>query len=131
MMATDEVNLPTKWSVTDNIAWTTQLPGPSAATPIVLGDQVFLSSVDVEGERLLAVCVDRTTGKVLWQKETANRVRQDDRSSYADPSATTDGSRVVFFFGCGDLVCFDLQGEKLWSRNLQDGVKAEVEYSSF
>src|SRR4029079_16307251 len=40
-------------------------------------------------------------------------------SNYASPSPVTDGKRVVFFYGNGDLVAYDFAGEKIWSRNLQ------------
>src|SRR5687768_7508058 len=61
-----EKNLPDKWSKTENIAWSLDMPGPSAATPAVWGDNVFVSSTDMNGAALVAMCVDRKTGKVLW-----------------------------------------------------------------
>ncbi|HEV57911.1 MAG TPA: hypothetical protein ENN87_10535, partial [Phycisphaerales bacterium] len=45
--SSDEVNLPTAWTTTDNIAWRVDLPGPSAATPIVWGEHVFVPSVNL------------------------------------------------------------------------------------
>ena len=39
--STSEKNLPSKWSQTENVAWVTDLPGASAATPIVWGDHVL------------------------------------------------------------------------------------------
>ncbi len=60
--STDEKNLPSNWSQTENIAWSVDLAGCSAATPIIRGDKVFLSGVDSGREMLLAMCFDRTNG---------------------------------------------------------------------
>lgn len=114
-----EKNLPDRWSKTENIAWELTLPGPSASTPVIWNDTIFLSSADKAAKALLAMCVDRRTGKVLWQHKVADAYAKDDKSNFSSPSPATDGQRVVFFYGQGDLVCFDLNGNKLWSRNIQ------------
>ncbi len=114
-----EKGLPAKFSKTENVAWTLDLPGPSAATPVIWADRVFISSTDLNARALLAICADRKSGKVLWQHKVADGFRRDDRSNYASPSPVTDGERVVFFYGNGDLVSYDMNGKQLWARNLQ------------
>lgn len=117
--STTETGLPSSWSKTKNVAWKAALPGDSAATPIIWEDKVFLSSTDKENETLLAICIDRKSGKTLWSHDINKGLRQDSRSDYSSPSPATDGNVVVFFYGNGDLVTFDLDGEKLWTRNVQ------------
>ncbi len=117
--STDEKNLPVQWSRTENVAWSFDLPGASAATPVVWGDRVFVSTTDAKNECLKAICIDRKSGKKLWEHQVATGLRQDTRSNFASPSPATDGKLVVFFFGTGDLVAFDFQGKKLWSRDIQ------------
>jgi len=117
--STEETNLPAKWSTTEGVAWSVDLPGPAAATPIVCGDRVFISSSDASKDLLQALCFDRRTGKLLWKHDIAHGMRQDHRSNYASGSPATDGKLVVFFYGNGDLAAFDLEGKKLWSRNIQ------------
>jgi len=118
--STDEKDLPSNWSRTDNVAWSVDLAGSSAATPIIWGDRVFLSGVDSARETLLAMCFDRTNGKLLWRHDVAKGISQDKRSTYAASSPVTDGKIVVFFYANGDLVCFDLNGRRQWARNLHD-----------
>jgi outer membrane protein assembly factor BamB len=117
--SSDEKNLPATWSRTEGIAWRAELPGSAAATPIIWRDRVFISGVDAERNQLVAMCFDRATGKRLWQDDIAEGIRRDQRSTFAEPSPVTDGERVIFFYSTGDLVAFDLEGRRLWSRNIQ------------
>ena len=117
--ASPETNLPTGWSKTEKVAWVTPLPGPSAATPVVAGAKVFLPSTDAANRTLLALALDRATGRVAWQSTVAEGDHKDNLSNYASPSPVTDGQRVIFAYGNGDLVAFDFDGKELWRRNLQ------------
>jgi outer membrane protein assembly factor BamB len=123
--STDEKNLPSSWTRTENIAWSVDLPGSSAATPIVWEDRVFLSGVDKAEDKLQAMCFDRTSGELLWQHNVAEGIRKDYRSTFAAPSPVTDGKLVVFFYGNGPLVCFDMDGTCRWKRNIA------VDYGTF
>jgi len=118
--SSDEVNLPAEWSQTQNVRWTAELPGPSAATPIIWEDRVFIPSVNLSSDGLLAICFDRRDGKRLWQYDVGEGIRKDRRSTFAAPSPVTDGKRVVFFFGNGETIALDLDGQLLWRRNIQE-----------
>ncbi|MEE2886143.1 MAG: PQQ-binding-like beta-propeller repeat protein [Planctomycetota bacterium] len=119
-------NLPVEFTRKKHVAWETTLPGPGASTPIVVGDRIFLTAADTGRDRLVAMCLNRKDGKVLWMKDAGSGYGGESgsrtggrRASYASPSATTDGETVVFFFGNGDLVGYDLDGKRLWRRNVQ------------
>lgn len=116
--STTEASPPRAWSRTNHIAWTAELPGPSAATPIVWDDCVFLSSTDRPNKALLALAFERKSGKLLWSNKVADGYSRDELSNFASPSPLTDGKVVVFFYGNGHLVAFDLQGKELWRRNV-------------
>lgn len=118
--STDETGLPEKWSQTENVAWVVDLPGSSAATPIILGDNVFISATDSSSDQLVAMCLDRRSGKTLWRHNVATGLRRDSRSNFAAPSPVTDGERVVFFYGSGQLASFNLDGKLQWQRNIQE-----------
>ncbi len=118
--STDEKNLPSNWSKTDKIVWSVDLAGSSAATPIISGDRVFLSGVDSGRDMLLAMCLDRTSGKLLWQHDIGKGISKDRRSTFAAASPVTNGKVVVFFYANGDLVCFDLNGRRQWARNIHN-----------
>ena len=114
-----ETGIPEKFGPRENVLWKADLPGVAASTPVVWGDSVFVTSTNEKEQKLLGICLDRKTGAVRWQKEIGKGFRQDDRSTYAGPSPVTDGERVVFFFGTGDLAAFDFSGKELWARQIQ------------
>ena len=117
--STPEKNLPAQWSKSNNVAWSAALPGPSAATPVIWGDHVFVSSTDLQNQSLVAMAFNRKTGALLWSHKVSDGFRRDDRSNYASPSPATDGQRVIFFYGNGAMAAFDFTGRKLWERNIQ------------
>lgn len=118
--STSEINLPAHWSQTENVAWSVDLPGASAATPVVWNDHVFVSSSDTENDQLNALCFVRKTGQLLWKHTVASGIRRDSRSNFAAPSPATDGEIAVFFYSSGELVAYNFDGEELWKRNIQD-----------
>lgn len=110
--------LPDSFSQRENVRWSVEMPGPSAATPVVFGDRVFVSTADVKRDKLVAMCLNRADGSVLWQRDVADGIRKDTRSTYSAPSPATDGEFVYFFFGNGDLVAYDMEGKSKWQQNL-------------
>ncbi len=117
--ATTETGLPTDFSKTNGVKWVAALPGPSASTPIVWGEHVFVSSTDRANKSHVALALDRQTGKVLWRAEVGVGYGWGDNSNFASPSPATDGQRAIFLYGNGDLAAFDFRGKQVWARNLQ------------
>jgi len=115
--STTEKNLPESCDKA-NLAWAADLPGHSAATPIVWGDRVFVSATDPESKGVLAMCLGAADGKVLWRKRLGDNGRAPS-NDMASPSAVTDGRLVCFLTGGGDLAGFDFGGNLLWSRNVE------------
>jgi outer membrane protein assembly factor BamB len=115
-----ETNLPTTFTRESGVAWSLKLNGPSASTPVVYENKIFLSSVDAENQSTHAICVDRLSGKIVWENKVSDGIKRDDRSNFSSPSPATDGTRVVFLYGNGVVSAFDLNGKLQWSRNLEE-----------
>lgn len=115
--STTEKSLPTNWSKTENVAWKTPLPGMSGATPAIWGDSIFVSSPDAQ-KSLNLLCINRTDGKIRWQKQVAIGDKTIGRNNMASPSPVTDGKSVFALFGTGNLAAYDFSGKELWTRNL-------------
>lgn len=115
-----EKNLPAEWGSEKNVAWKVALPGPAGATPIVWGDQIFLTSVNDAGE-LLLMAFD-TAGKEQWKQivATGNQIARGDEGNSASPSPVTDGKHVWTFMGEGTMACYTVDGKEVWKFNLQD-----------
>ena len=114
-----ETGLPVKWSASD-VAWKTDLPGSGQSSPVVWDDRIFLTAALAEGRDRLVLCVDRSTGKILWQQtawkgepEPVHRM-----NGWASASCVTDGQIVVAFFGRGGIHAYTVEGKHLWSRDL-------------
>ena len=115
--SSDETDLPASFSRTENVAWTARMPGTSGATPIVLGDRVFVSSTVTGSRDLVGLCYRAKDGEFLWRR-TLGRGAPVPRADLASPSPVTDGERVCFTYGSGDMAGLDLDGKVLWTRNL-------------
>jgi outer membrane protein assembly factor BamB len=119
--------LPTRWSKTENIRWKSPLPGWGNSTPAIWRDAIFVTT-QVDDDRLLLLRVDRTTGKIAWQREVGRGTprrqglvgngRFHDEQNMASPSPVTDGRHVWVHFGNGDLACYNFAGEKVWAFNM-------------
>jgi outer membrane protein assembly factor BamB len=111
-------NLPDKLDESTKV-WEASLPGQGAGTPIIWHDRIFLTDIDDGSKKLLALCLSRKDGKPLWQKEVGLGFGQNERNNMAAPSALTDGKLVWFYYGTGDLIAFDVNGNQKWARNIQ------------
>ncbi|MDZ4289431.1 MAG: PQQ-binding-like beta-propeller repeat protein [Prosthecobacter sp.] len=113
-----ESKLPLTWSTTDNVVWKTPLPERGNSTPVVWGDQVFVTqAIESEGKRLL-LCFDRKTGKQLWDAGTVYKEPEltHGTNPYCSASPATDGERVVVYFASAGVFCYDMKGKELWKR---------------
>ena len=61
----DAVGLPLRWSDTENVKWKTAIHGRGLSSPVVWGNQVWMTTATEDGKEQYAVCLDRDTGKVL------------------------------------------------------------------
>ncbi|MHC4744612.1 MAG: outer membrane protein assembly factor BamB family protein, partial [Planctomycetota bacterium] len=117
--ASSEDNLPATWGEKEGIAWVSPLPGHSGATPVIAAGRVFVSSTDRGSSDLLALCLDVKTGKELWRRKLGASARKVPRNNLASSSPVTDGEKVYFMFGSGDLAGLSRDGGILWQRNLE------------
>lgn len=118
-------NIPIKWdgSAGKNILWKSPIPKKGYNSPIIWGDKIFVSGGDKSGREVY--CFNRNTGKLLWIGKADNikgtpaklpKVTED--TGLAAPTLTTDGKRVFAIFATGDVIAFDMNGKRVWARNL-------------
>jgi outer membrane protein assembly factor BamB len=106
-----------------NILWKATVPLSGYNSPVIWGNKVFISGGNAQKREVY--CLDRNSGKLIWSKAvdnipgspaTAPRTTED--TGLAAPSLYTDGIRVYAIFGTGDIIAFDMDGNRAWARNL-------------
>ena len=125
-----------------HIAWSTEIPGLADSSPIVWGDQVFVTTAissdpkqtfrtglygdtdsvnDSTPHQWKVLALDRKTGKILWEQtahEGVPKTKRHPKSSQASPSPVTDGKVVVAYFGSEGLYAYATAGKPLWKKDL-------------
>lgn len=149
-------NPPLTWSETENIKWKVALPGSGSSTPVIWGDKIFIqtavpTATEPETRQQSAVprrrgphsapppksplkfnvvCLDRATGKVLWERTAREAVPHEGHhptGSFASYSPVTDGELLWVSFGSRGLHCYDLDGNHQWSVDL-DRMKIKLNF---
>src|SRR5262245_24317086 len=95
--------LPSELGPATNVIWKTDLPF-GHSSPSLTKDRIFLTAA--RGKRLLTICLDRRTGRILWERD-APRPREeklDNRNGPAGPTPATDGTNVYIFFADSGLI---------------------------
>jgi outer membrane protein assembly factor BamB len=111
---------PIKWSDSENIKWKTPIPGQGWSSPIIWGDQIWITTALNGGKSLRAICCDLNTGKLLHDVELFTPETPGPKhnlNSYASPSATIEEGRVYVSFGTHGIACLDSQtGKVVWKQ---------------
>jgi len=112
---------PLKWSEKENVLWRVELPGRGHSTPCLRGGRVFVSAGDRQQEAVWLLCLERASGKKLWQTEIYHgpfpKIHEDNSPASATPAC--DGERVFLPYQTEDAVCLaalDLEGKMIWNR---------------
>lgn len=148
---------PTHWNDTENVRWMLEIPGRGHSTPVIWGNRVFLTTAVPTGSappspppqeatgpgqrrgglgdptvlvehRFDVLCVDRNTGKVLWQKTARTATPHEgyhrQYGSFASNSPVTDGKYVWASFGSRGIYCYTVDGQPVWEKDL--GVRMQM-----
>ena len=114
----DDANLPVTWSTNQNVTWRTEIPGKGWSSPVIWGQQIWMTTATEKGRSLRAVGVDGNTGKILHDVEVFHRAEAlsiDSKNSHASPTPVIEDGRVYVNFGTTGTACLDTgSGKVLW-----------------
>lgn len=117
---------PVQWSETENVLWKAAVRGRGHGSPIVVADQVFLATADLETEEQLVLSFDRATGNARWQT-VVHQGKLNSKghkiSSQASSDVVSDGERLYVNFLNDNAIfttALDLTGKILWQRRVDD-----------
>ena len=124
-LADPDQDPPLSWSETENVLWKTEVPGRGHSSPIVLGDQVFLTTADESRDLQSVLAYDRKTGKLRWEKvvHRGGIMKGNKKASQASSSVASDGERIFVNFlnaGAVSTTALDLKGNQLWQTKITD-----------
>ena len=114
-----ETAVPVHWSATSNVVWKAALPGNGHASPIVWEDRVFTIACLPQTEERVLLCLDRKSGKILWQETVVRSPleRKHSLNSHASSTPATDGRLVYVAFLDGRqmlVAAYDFSGKQQW-----------------
>ncbi len=106
-----------------NVIWKVPVPKIGFNSPVLWGTKVFLSGADNQTREVY--CFDLNSGKLLWS-HPADKIqgsptaipKVSEDTGLSASSLTTDGNMVYAIFANGDIICFDMEGKRIWARNL-------------
>ncbi len=112
-----EHGLPLTWSETENVNWKVPIPGKGWSSPVILGDQLWLTTAMDEGRSLRAICLNRETGRIehnveVFQLADPGPVHQ--KNSHASPTPILEGDRIYLHFGSHGTACITRSGQIVW-----------------
>lgn len=137
-------NPPLHWGPKRGIRWKAPVPGAGSSTPVIWEDRIYVTTA-VETDRVpdrevephpdartappnriyefVVLCFDRSTGEPIWKQVAVEAPPHEGlhgSNTYASGSPSTDGERLYVSFGSRGLFGFDLEGNRLWDRDLGD-----------
>lgn len=116
----DAKELPVKFGEGERVAWKTAIHGKAWSSPVLWGNQIWLTTATEAGDALSVVCVNKETGAII-RDEVLFRVTEPQFchkfNSYASPTPVIEEGRVYVTFGSPGTACLDTAtGKVLWQR---------------
>lgn len=115
----------TSWDLKSkkNILWQASVPKHGYNSPVINGRNVFVTGADNAARELY--CFDIYTGELKWtvkadkipgSPSSMPKVNAD--TGLAASTVATNGQQVCAIFATGDVICADMEGKRLWAKNL-------------
>jgi outer membrane protein assembly factor BamB len=113
--------IPTSWTDSD-FNWKTALPGEGHSSPVLWGEQIFLTTADEKTRQFSVLSFDAKDGRKLWQKDfPITPFRKHNFNSFASSTPTVDAERVYVCWTEPkrySLVALDHHGKEVWNKDL-------------
>jgi outer membrane protein assembly factor BamB len=104
----DAVNAPVRWKADSNIVWKSEIHGRGWSSPVVLANQVWMTTATEDGHELFAVCLDYKTGKTIFDIKVFapdTVYNKHAINSYATPTPCIEEGYVYVHFGTYGTAC--------------------------
>ncbi|RKU31543.1 quinonprotein alcohol dehydrogenase [Candidatus Poribacteria bacterium] len=114
-------NLPIEFNETKNIRWKTPIHDEGYSSPVVWGNQIWLTTARRDGKELFAICVDLESGNIIHDIKVFDvvepQVEHPGLNSHASPTPIVEEGRIYVHYGTYGTACLDTKtGDILWER---------------
>ena len=115
----------TSWNLSSkkNILWQSKIPKHGYNSPVITGRNVFITGADDQARELY--CYDVWTGELKWTLKAdgiagspSAMPQVNDDTGLAASTVATNGEQVAAIFATGDVICADMEGKRLWAKNI-------------
>lgn len=109
------------WNDTTNVIWKTEIRGKGWSSPVVYGNQVWVTTSTVEGKEMSGICVDFKSGKILYDIllfKQDSIYGKHSINTYATPTPCIEEGFVYMNFGSTGTACVNTaDGKIVWKRD--------------
>ena len=116
----EDHNVPVTWNDSTNIIWKTGIQGKGWSSPVVFGDQIWVTSASEDGKQMAGICLNFNSGKLIYN---INLFQPDSTypkhsiNTYATPTPCIEDGFVYLNFGTYGTACVDTRnGKVVWKR---------------
>ncbi len=114
-------NLPVNWNDSLNILWKTEVSGKGWSSPVVWGDQIWITSATPEGTEMYALCYSLRSGREIFKIKLFQQDKiygKHDLNTYATPTPCIEQGFVYVHFGTTGTACLNTSdGSVVWKRS--------------
>ncbi|HCU20322.1 MAG TPA: quinonprotein alcohol dehydrogenase [Bacteroidales bacterium] len=116
----DSENLPVQWNEAQNILWKIPIAGKGWSSPVVWGEQVWLTTASPDGREMSGICLNSKTGREIFNIrlfELDKTYSKHDFNTYATPTPCIEQGFVYIHFGTSGTACLrTTDGSVVWKR---------------
>lgn len=115
---------PIRFGVSENVIWKTPVPGRGHSSPVVVGQQVFLTTADEARQTQSVLAFDLATGAPQWQTLVSTGgfpAQNHPKNTEASSTAASDGKSLFttfFHHKKIQLSKLSLEGQLVWQKDV-------------
>jgi len=117
---TGATGLPLTWSESERVKWKTPIHGRGWSSPVIGGNQIWVTTATEDGQDLSVLCLNKEDGKIIHDLKLF-RVEKPQFAhkfnTYASPTPVIEGDRIYVTWGSPATACLDTKnGKVVWQR---------------
>ena len=115
------IDLPIVFGETENVRWKIPIHDQGYSSPVVWGNQIWVTTAREDGKELFAICVDLISGNIIHDLKVFDvaepQIEHPGLNSHASPTPIVEEGRIYVHYGTYGTACLDTQsGDILWER---------------